>query len=147
MGSIHDRAQTQLGMAGGPDLAHEDQVERCPERSGNLKGHRYTATWQCQDHRVLIRIVHQPRDELAPGIGAVPEAPIIGTHGSASLMQTRDKPVAGQAHHLVKRARLLEQMSGSGYNRQVLLAGELGERLLIQLNDPAVVATDDQECH
>ena len=60
-------------------------------------------------------------------------------------MQARDEPITRQGHDLIKRARLLEQVPGSGHNRQVSLAGELGERLLVQLDHPAVGSSDDQE--
>jgi hypothetical protein len=87
MSSIHHCAQAEFGVAGSPDLAHEDQVKRRPQSPSDFKGHWHAAARQRQDDRVLCGIDHQARDQLPPGIGPVPKAENIGVHGFSLLAE------------------------------------------------------------
>jgi hypothetical protein len=51
VGSLRDGANTKLLVAGSPNLARDEHLERRPERTRHLKGNRYTTSWQRQDHR------------------------------------------------------------------------------------------------
>src|SRR5918993_1088331 len=68
-------------MAGCPDLAHEGEIERRLQSLSHLKRHRHAATRKGQNDRVLRHIDHQARDELAPGMGTIPETQILRLHG------------------------------------------------------------------
>jgi hypothetical protein len=137
MGPIHDRAQAELRMPGGSDLANQDEVERRPQRFGDLERHRHAAARQDQDHRILIRIGHQPRHELAPGISAVAKAEISGLHGFSLLDAGAGRTGRRPRPCLIEFVRLIE-VPGPGLNRQVITAGEMSEGLLVRSGHLAV---------
>jgi len=56
------------------------------------------------------------------------------------------KPLRRQARNFLERSRLIEQVRGARYDRQFLLAGQLGVSLLVQAQDQFVTFSDDQQC-
>ncbi len=75
-----DGADAELGIAGRADLAHEQDVERGPERSRDLVAHRDAAARKGQHHRVLGGERPQRVGERRAGLAAVAEDP-RGTAG------------------------------------------------------------------
>jgi hypothetical protein len=73
MVAVNDGADTQLGLAGSAELAHDDHVERRIECQRYLVAHRHTAAGQRQHQRMLILVPQQLGRQLAAGILAVLE--------------------------------------------------------------------------
>ncbi len=73
---LADRAHRQLGLAGRPDLAHQDHVERRVEGAGDLERNRHAATRETEDDQiVVVRDVEQGEvfGERRPGSRSIAE--------------------------------------------------------------------------
>ena len=72
---------------------------------------------------------------------------VFGASGCAAARggQVALEPVAGQGHHLFQRPRLLEQVRRARHQLSAFSHGSFAERLLVQLDDPVIVAADDQQ--
>ena len=56
MAAIHHRAHRKLGLKGDADLAHEEEIERCVERLGNLRRNHDATSRQRENDRVVARV-------------------------------------------------------------------------------------------
>src|SRR3974390_2606165 len=69
--------------------------------------------------------------------------------GSCLLRRTSGemglKPTRGMADHCLQRSWLWKKMARPGNNHQSLRAAQPGQCLLIELDDHAIGATDDQQ--
>src|SRR6516225_459809 len=70
-GAVSDRTESELGLPGHPDLAHEHDIERCVERLGNLETDRDTAARQCEDDRLLVFQMQKLVSEPVAGVAAI----------------------------------------------------------------------------
>ena len=55
------------------------------------------------------------------------------------------KPMPGFSSYVFERSRFFEQMTGTRDDRELFRAGELRERLLIHVDDGAVIPADKQQ--
>ena len=53
------------------------------------------------------------------------------------------EPLSSKARDLGQRSRLLEEMARSRYDLKAFCAAQQGQRLLVELDDGVVQATDD----
>jgi len=71
---LADGAHCELRLERNTELAHDDDIERRLERSGNLVCYRHAATRQADHDDVRVRpIVRQAHSELSTGISTVRE--------------------------------------------------------------------------
>jgi hypothetical protein len=70
-GAVGDRAKSELGLPGHPDLSHEHDIKRRIERPGYLETDCDTATRQCQDDRLRALQMRQLVGEPAAGLAAI----------------------------------------------------------------------------
>ena len=59
--------------------------------------------------------------------------------------EVADEPRRREPGDFLERARLLEEVGRAGHDRELLLAAQLGERRLVQLDDAVVVSADDEQ--
>jgi hypothetical protein len=85
--AVDHGAERELGLERGADLAHEHEIEWCPERLSNLEPDRHAAARQGQHDRARPRQMHQPLGELAPGIAAIGEQNLTPEHGQQPPVQ------------------------------------------------------------
>jgi hypothetical protein len=71
--AVDDGAERELGLHGRADFAHEHEVERRIEGSGDLCCHRHTTARQGKHHRILVLEAEQSFGEALPGLLPVPE--------------------------------------------------------------------------
>src|SRR5207237_587095 len=71
--SINNRTDPKLRLTRSAQLAHDNDVERSPQRTGHLVGHRDTAARQSQNNRVVASDRHQCSCKLSAGVAAIAE--------------------------------------------------------------------------
>lgn len=70
----------------------------------------------------------------------------FGAYGRLrSAAQVSEEPVAGQLRDSVERSRLLEQMTGPGYDLQTVFAPQLGLGLAVEIEHKRIVPAHDQQ--
>ena len=70
LAAIHNGPNREFGVHRGTDFAHENEVKRRIQRSGDFRRDLDPATRQRQDNG-LVFVAEQRRGELAPGVRAI----------------------------------------------------------------------------
>jgi hypothetical protein len=78
--AVDHGADRELGLQRRPDLAHQHQIERRAERTGNLQPDRHAAAGQRKDHRVLLLELKQAIGKAPPGFAAIGKQNLAPRH-------------------------------------------------------------------
>ena len=77
-GAVGDGAESQFGLPGHADIAHEYDIEWYIKRLGNLKSDGDAAARQGQDHRPTVFELGQLPGEAASGVATISVLPTTG---------------------------------------------------------------------